>query len=281
MRINELSQCVVQIEILAQHTKASLGSATGFICRFEGQEYLVTNLHVLSGVNTNTKKVLHESLAIPGYIKFSIPRIKPNENDASLFDIVDDAEAELKLYADHLDYEYGLPIWLKHPTDEKIDVAAIQINHLLADKVFEKFSTQLIDFSKPATLHNPNPQVMQSVFIIGYPLQSKLMPNRFPIYKSGSIATEPQVFNNGSYVLIDGKTKSGMSGSPVYLKKPDSIKFVGLKLHHIQQAYGFYGVYSGREQNDPSLTTAELGIVWPFDECIRPILQNIQPPIRT
>ncbi len=59
---------------------------------------------------------------------------------------------------------------------------------------------------------------MNQAFVTGYPLEASTTPNKFPIYKSGIIASEPMVFNSEPRFYIDGKTKKGYSGSPVVLK---------------------------------------------------------------
>jgi hypothetical protein len=49
----------VQIEILTKETSASIGFATGFICEYKQRFFLVTNWHVLSGQNFETKHMVY------------------------------------------------------------------------------------------------------------------------------------------------------------------------------------------------------------------------------
>ena len=52
------------------------------------------------------------------------------------------------------------------------------------------------------------------VFILGYPF--KIAPPAFPIWKRGSIASEPELVRmTGGYLYVDTASRPGMSGAPV------------------------------------------------------------------
>lgn len=93
-----------------------------------------------------------------------------------------------------------------------------------------------------------------------------------PIYKSGTIASEPAVFDSQPRIYIDGKTKTGTSGPPVMVKRKAGLG--GDDGGAANEDLRFVGIYSGRDRQEPSEFEAELGIVWPLRECLLPILES-------
>ena len=115
---------------------------------------------------------------------------------------------------------------------------------------------------------------MDNVFIVGFPLKTNTTPNQYPIYKGATIASEPYLYKVPMF-YVDGKTKRGMSGSAV-------VKKHGMKVHQEPTQFRFnegrldlIGVYSGRDAVADSEYEAELGIVWPFDKCVAPIIEKV------
>ena len=96
------------------------------------------------------------------------------------------------------------------------------------------------------------------VSIIGFPLG--LSPDgAFPIWKTGHIASDPDIDYQGRPAfLIDATTRGGMSGSPVVIRM-----YGGYLTRARQNVIGrrqitrFLGVYSGRIHVE-----AEIGLVW-------------------
>lgn len=99
------------------------------------------------------------------------------------------------------------------------------------------------------------------VFILGYPFGFSL-PG-FPIWKRGSIASEPDlVHQTDGYLHVDTASRPGMSGAPVIRRSwgTHSIASGGTSSHSVPQSK-FIGVYSGRRHTkDPS--DAQIGMVW-------------------
>jgi hypothetical protein len=109
--------------------------------------------------------------------------------------------------------------------------------------------------------------VGMDVFIVGYPYA--IGPAALPVWKRGSIASEPQVLDpERPYMLIDTATRSGMSGSPVIrrswgdqLLEDGSIE-TSISKSGVATGTRFVGVYSGRlKSSDPR--DAQLGLCWP------------------
>jgi hypothetical protein len=99
------------------------------------------------------------------------------------------------------------------------------------------------------------------VFILGYPF--KLDPPAYPVWKRGSIASEPQLAPiTTNYMLVDTASRPGMSGAPVirrswsnHMVEPGLMAMVDTPLNK------FIGIYSGRLPTEhPS--EAQIGLVW-------------------
>lgn len=241
-----LSLCTHQLRIKYSVTDLLLATGTAFDYKLEDKIYLVTNWHNISGINPFTKERISDHAGIANIFSTTF---RGKENAAISFKV------DINLYKDE---EMKFPNWYVHPTyGENIDVVAIEI----PEKIFEKFETFPLN-EKPFDFDIP-PIVSDSVFIIGYPFeQSEHL--EFPIWKKGSIATEPELNrDNVPKLLIDTATRPGFSGAPVIVErigvhkqkdgKPTPESFFG-------RMRNFLGVYSGRIGQDEF--QAQLGIVW-------------------
>jgi hypothetical protein len=98
------------------------------------------------------------------------------------------------------------------------------------------------------------------VFILGYPFKIELPA--YPVWKRGSIASEPQLVRVTDYMLVDTASRPGMSGAPVIRQS---------RTNHIFETRGvamfpgtltkFISVYSGRVPTDHP-HEAQIGLVW-------------------
>jgi hypothetical protein len=152
----------------------------------------------------------------------------------------------------------GTPIWYIHPHFEKkrIDLAAIPINIATDDSDINlhPINTLKSDVDLAVTIG-------MDVFILGYPFGYS--PPGFPVWKRGSIASEPHLVHLADqYLLVDTASRPGMSGAPVIRRSwgTHSLASVGTSPNSTPQRK-FVGVYSGRRHTkDPS--DAQLGMVW-------------------
>jgi hypothetical protein len=229
-----------------------LGSATGFVWEYQNLHYLVTNWHVMTGFHPQTKQVISESGATPDVLRIWLHNAehlgKWESHDLALFD------------------NQGRPRWKEHRTfGADVDIAVICMD--IPDK-FSVFPLNKISFDEFRV------EISQDVFIIGFP-RGITGSGRFPIWKRGSIASEPDIdLDNVPKVLIDSMTREGMSGSPVIAQyvgfyREDSEK-ISLS-DWIGIGRKFLGVYSGRLPGQ-DVFEAQLGIVWKaslIDEVIR------------
>ena len=159
------------------------------------------------------------------------------------------------------------PIWLEHPKYRaQVDVVGIEIKNKeeLEEKCTFNVINQWESFSDTYL-----PDVMDDVFVIGYPWGISGSRGAIPLYKKGCIATDPMInFDGTPRLLIDCRTAKGMSGSPVIVSHsglwlPDG----NLDDGEFGTIESFLGVYSGRLY-DKSISgestgeISEIGIVW-------------------
>jgi hypothetical protein len=104
-------------------------------------------------------------------------------------------------------------------------------------------------------------EIGMEVFILGYPF--KLDPPAYPVWKRGSIASEPQLAPiTTNYMLVDTASRPGMSGAPVIRRSwSNHMVETGLMALVDTPLNKFIGIYSGRLPTaHPS--EAQIGLVW-------------------
>lgn len=268
-QLHVYSIATARLTCLAGPDRAPIQRATGFYLRHKERILLITNDHVVSGLGHGDRKILSDTGAIPNWlqVKGYAPE-NPNYSSTVPTNFVQ-VNFLVPLYKDTdacLD-----PRWISHPTlGHQVDVVAIDMTDM-----FEK-----IQPARPATLEFPDERTkyrpMERVFVVGFPLDEEDSPNLYPIYKAASVASEPDFLGPRPYVLIDGKTRSGMSGSPVILEH--SVKLTDQDDGTMQFSSGateLIGVYSGRESESQTTFEAELGLMWPYRIAIEPLLNSV------
>ena len=228
----------------------SIATGTCFFIVRNEKTFLITNWHILTGLNPQTKKHLSYYAVSPDSI---VAKIYKNQEILELTDF------EIKIID-----ATGKKLWLEHPKEkENVDVVAIPVE-IPSDKLIFSPETFIEPFNEKTKV-----LVGKDVFILGYPFGIS-GDNIFPIWKRGSIASEPDLnIDDLPKLYIDTATRPGMSGSPViYIEKRQigigdgdpgtpGIKFSNRFMQIV-------GVYSGRIGADDELK-AQLGIVWKFD----------------
>ncbi|MEM9622253.1 MAG: serine protease [Pseudomonadota bacterium] len=220
------------------------GSGTGFLYKNGGRYYLVSNWHVLTGLDPVTKRT---KTARPRLAEIPILKSKTP---------IQWRRIRKALYEDE---DMDKPLFLVHPEHGcRIDVAALPLNlpeglmpTLLEDLDLDDSPLELID----------------DVYILGFPYR-RTGGGNFPIVKRGSIASEPAIpIEELPKMYIDTASREGMSGAPVVYRR---IGIHGLKnglltsKSSVGEIRGFVGVYSGRikDEDDQDNLKAQLGIVW-------------------
>jgi hypothetical protein len=259
--LNFLSLVPAPLEVLSS-TGKSLSTASGFFYKRDEKSIIfVTNWHVVTGRDPSTP---HSSKtgAIP-----TVLRLKVHKN-------VGEGKIS-KSQKCHLDITINdasgnAPEWLEHPRYKfKVDLAIIKIDN---DEEF-KTNVQCHFLSEYKNFQEDfYPSVMDDIFVVGYPWGLTGGDPVLPLFKRGSIASEPLVdYGELPRFLIDCRTANGMSGAPV-LCAHSGIWMPNGKMTSdsvIGTVENFAGVYSGRlrmkdfgEDTKVADRISEIGVVW-------------------
>ncbi len=245
--IDDLSFCAVPLTFKRIEQDSVLGTAvaSGFLWR-EGEDwFLVTNWHNVTGINPLTLE--HLGGFTPSHVTLSLKFEISRATDSRLIGVKD--------YTVPL-YGHGGPLWLEHPSGPNVDCVALMF----------KIPPDTGLATKPLNDHPfddfYSPSVGDDCFILGYP-KGLRGAGSTPLWKRGSIASEPNLGVNGEpIVLIDSATRKGMSGSPV-IARHSGVYLNGLSLNDksvLGTVQCFLGIYSGRTDDDE--LGLQIGRVW-------------------
>lgn len=254
--LNFFSLITCPIEVISSQDKV-IGNGTGFFyAASEEDVYFVTNWHIVTGRNPENPNI-SENGAIPVSLRCWLHKKLEQDNVISRnqlleFDIpINNEEGNDPNWFEHPDHAYG------------VDVVAIDLDRKQLEQNF-RFNI-LSDYNGFQEAYSPNP--MDNVFVIGYPLGLSAGNRVLPLYKRGSIASEPIVDSN--LIFIDCRTNKGLSGAPVIVRH-DGIwnpeggnQMTGNTI--IGSVTNFIGVYSGRLikiGTDKKEEISEIGRVW-------------------
>jgi Trypsin-like peptidase domain len=214
-----------------------IGTATGFVVAKKRKNYLITNRHVVTGRDPQTDSLIHSDKKIPDRLMI----IYHGETlgtwvrgEEPLFD------------TSHKER------WLEHRNHRGVDVVALPIESAPP-------KAHIYSFDLSLSGADIMPEVAMPISIIGFPLRLT-KPGSFPIWKTGHIASDPELdFGGQPLFLIDATTRSGMSGAPVVLRLSGRYRTRMGKI--VMSSSGiqtlFLGVYAGRLSQD-----SEIGRVW-------------------
>ena len=269
---NTYSKCA--FSVLPFYMDTQLGAATGFLYEHENRTFVVTNWHVVTGRDPRDRSIIHENRrlsACPTKLGCRIiERVQDTENGLAVTRVQGHF---IELFSD------GMPMWYEHPEyGHRCDVVAIPID---ADAAMLTRAVHLavnrVDEGRIPLMPG------ETVFILGYPIGIG-SAGGFPIWKSGYVASEPELpvsipFKAGTdettidkrwvpAFYIDSSTRQGMSGAPVIAKytgmwdpgDPYGSDDLLSDDHVIGSAAEFLGCYSGRVLS--SELEAGLGICW-------------------
>ena len=246
------SKCVTYLSAVHKHDNGDLERrpCTGFFWRSAGTPFLITCRHCVTGVDGNNNNV-GDSEFRPTHLQTYFRTPGKKEDDGATF--YDNQAIEFILW------QKGVPKWQEHPDGATVDLAALEYSnachevHCVNDKEQPSFRTD----------------AGSDCFIVGYP-EGLGGSEGTPIWKRGSIASEPELKLNGQdCFLVDSATRSGMSGSPVFAKLMGDFGPEGVphSPNENLKLFGFWtkflGVYSGRNGVDDY--GFQLGRVWKGD----------------
>jgi hypothetical protein len=233
--IDLYSVSAVPIELFFEATL--LGVATAFIWAEGAAHFLITNWHNVSGKDPFTGKHISTSLAEPNSVRVWFnPKERLGHKAPTVLPLLDAT---------------GQSLWWEHPEHgEKVDVVALPLGPQVGAEIYP------INQLEAAPLQL---QIGMDVFVIGYPLGVAPLP----VWKRGSIATEPEVLVPNLYMLVDTASRPGMSGSPVIRRSwATHMMEIGPMKSGVEVMTRFVGVYSGRLTSTDPLD-AQLGLCWP------------------
>jgi len=238
-RIDQFSLTTAPIEQHFNETK--LGVATGFVWQVGDQLYLVTNWHVVTCQRFPTGENLHPQGGRPNVLRAHF-NIRTQNFGKKRFDIaIRDGDNK--------------PLWLIRP-GRNVDIVVIPLPIDPNDPVVNLHPINKLTTTDLGIF------IGLDVFVLGYPFG--LLPPGYPVWKRGSIASEPDLVRmTYDYLLVDTASRPGMSGGPVILRS--------LSNHIMEDGSNrpldstprtrFIGVYSGRmHTNDKE--DAQIGLVW-------------------
>jgi hypothetical protein len=256
-----MSNIIEKLSVLAMpltlksHNDKELGTATGFFWRGANDKtYLVSNYHVMSGNHYATGACLRNDSAFPAKIEYprfvSVQRL--HEREIHTIQLCDEAGNDRT--------------WLPHPFHDRrsVDVAIVEVPSKASDgsSVFAVNDDALHECDKPLARYAPGFELV----IVGFLLKDR-PTGYFPTYIRGSVASEMHLLYHAKPAfLIDARTSSGMSGSPVFATGTEQVdpeqKFSPFKV-----APRFVGIYSGRiiEDEDGTKRELQVGVVWRRD----------------
>ncbi|WP_461449880.1 trypsin-like peptidase domain-containing protein [Mucilaginibacter sp.] len=239
-----LSSCYT----IATNGTKELWNASGFFIIVKDKVYFITNNHVVGDDFAKTEYIRdhHHSLpvdSIPDKLKIRVYSGKIN----STFNV------ELPLI--NRNKVLYIKFWEDSPNNLKpMDVVAIPVDDVTKIQLNNTIEFQSKDINEDLKLAPSG-----ELFIIGFPFNYGQY-NAYPIFKRGTIATEPnlEIINNYSF-NIDATTRSGMSGSPVVFEGNLYNTKSGTALSAGSGAIFLVGIYSAQNYY------MEIGTVWKMD----------------
>lgn len=195
MNVDHISLTTTPINLRNGGNVVSQG--TGFFYAVQNGEqnalFLVTNFHVLTGSPpVERKPPLGDS------IEFSFHKSSG-------------APGDIKPITYPLFTKAGKPVWIQNRDHVEADVAIVPIPTSLYDGVTVKC------ISDEWATGNIKVRPTSPVTLVGYPYGFYDAQNQLPIWKTGSVASEPEVdFNGQPCFMVDVSAFPGMSGSPVF-----------------------------------------------------------------
>jgi len=222
MAIEHLSMITTPVILLKGDKMVSQGTGFYYELKDSSQStilFLVTNYHVLTG--------------------YSPKESKPPKGDNIIFYLHNDIKnpGDVKQIKFPLFTKNGKHIWLSSKEFPQADVAIIPLAASLYDGV--KVFVISEDWAKSDIKVRPT----STITLIGYPYGYYDKKNWLPVWKTGSIASEPDVdFEGKPLFLVDISAFPGMSGSPAFAIAYGAYETIAgpTTVGHVQKFLGIY-----------------------------------------
>jgi hypothetical protein len=253
------SRTVAHIELIGfEGDKAvSCGLATGFFHKKDENLYLITNWHVVTGIDPVSLKAVGTG-PLPEVLTFYYKQTVDSDSNPTPASTTAGSENIASFPKQLYLYEAGSPIWYEHSTRQNVDVVAFKLSQ---PELGEWWNVAINEVDQSCQLHVA---AGMDCFVLGYPM-GMIGPGRSPIWKRGSVASEPDYdWRNMPAFLIDTATRDGMSGAPVVARHSgilfNSVEGKLAPDSMIGTMTKFTGIYSGRIGDDA--LGVQLGVVW-------------------
>lgn len=287
---NPLSYTTTKITVL--HDDTELSTATGFVTRVGQKFALVTNWRVLSGLNPIDGTCLSKMGAVPNRIECHVTlsrAINEGRGEEIYFKplAIDLTVGERPNWHDDRDGQsqndyavIDLAGYIPELGEEGVSLRSIAGGRISFRRGFDPRGKETFNIEDIQSIYPP---VGAEVFVLGYP-RGVTRTGVFPIWKRGSIASEPQAsltlggIEYRNVLYIDALTKPGMSGSPVVCLARAGERFCtddGLTIE-IKEAEPFIvGVYAGRDGVTQEEYELSVGRVWKIGAVERLIFKTV------
>jgi hypothetical protein len=260
--MQKFSLAVAKIEMFRQQDESLIlgGMGTAFFYKSNGDTFLITNWHNVTGMNPSTSTALHTKGLIPNLLRVHYKQWGNAEKTA-----VRSQHLDISLYCDNT------PIWFEHSNRSGVDVVAIPLS--IGD--FTDFANECINTIDQET--RLEVYAGMDCFILGFP-EGLIGAANTPIWKRASIASEP--YQQHPY-YVDSATRKGMSGSPIIARHTGFFGMKGDKMmgsEIIGTVEKFVAIYSGRVGDDA--LGFQLGTAWQsavLDDILSGKLAGIHP----
>ncbi|MCB9498428.1 MAG: trypsin-like peptidase domain-containing protein [Bacillales bacterium] len=191
----DIAYSTVKLYVKLKDGNSSVATSFFYKYSFSDSERLVliTNRHVLNN-SVEVTFYLHTSFKVPGLTrKFTI-----SGNDINLI--------------------------IKSLKNGE-DLCALDIGRYMKDDAYRYFQEK--DFLSEEDYDKKN--VMQNVFIAGYPVGLEDSVNKLPVFTNGMTATSLDIDYSGHpLIMINALALPGSSGSPVFIRGKNGNKLVGI-----------------------------------------------------
>ncbi|ELH4238927.1 S1 family peptidase [Serratia marcescens] len=225
--VNQLSLITTLVSLKDKGVPVSIG--TGFFYQDvnSGTIFLVTNYHVISGVSPGEGRGF-----LGDEIEFSVRRRGNRTRTISLPLLSNDEK-----------------VWLEHPTDKHADLVMIPL------RKEQVYNADILAVSQNSTMMDLHIEPSSSAVLIGYPHGYHDIRNMLPIWKTGSIASEPEYdFDGKKIIVIDVSAFPGMSGSPAFYVSHGGYKLKDGSFNYAPgMTHSFIGIYASMQMINSQL----------------------------
>lgn len=274
-----ISNSIVHLTMRFGATVLAIG--TGVLYERDGQHFIVTAWHNVTGRHPETLRFASDEKAVPDNIVASIAIslvqegeergtfrksvvLPLNDDDKALFYIHPTNWPRVDVVAIPFDPEAPHTIEMNLSAGEfrTMEMSLSATNSEGVSTAVCPLQQYLLPDAVVAQRWLNTVEVTEELFIPGYP-QNVQDYYAQPVWKRATIASSVQTgWNREKKFLIDSASKSGMSGSPVLFYSPKGeVRIKGHSYHFGQDAAILAGIYVGRlgvtKEADP-----QVGIVW-------------------